>query len=271
MSDLGEKYIPLKHPKQSFAKENHVIILFFDKDAVLLAQHKDITMIILCLSLLSCSLVAISLFFFACGSANINCIFTGIGFISLGIGCSLYVSKQRDNDTKMLQLISESYWYYCYDISDGHVKCVVVEYDYPQKIKSEPVTSNLGKLENIRQIKYYQDEDGSSFVAVKKVNGASGQRFNHKMLTFRLNKQTFAQLMTERINIIKAMNLDHIAWDYQTMQWVPHHNHLWSYFRYMSQIDNVLISQKIHITWNYISYTVYTKVLPHYNKYILNP
>ena len=226
-------YVPLQHAvQQTKALENHVIILYFNEDAVFFAARElqEPKQTYVCLSLV---LIILSIIGFGLAPGTDGGIYILIAAsiaVVIAIGLIIFSVIQYNNTRKNRIDSSQSYSYYAYDISDQSIKLCIINKETKQETisndikdnKNVPSIMNWGYIGDIRGIRYNDNASQESFIQLKlkqhhKKNSKSkdDDDIMRDMLTFKFERQEFAQIMSERIQIIKETGLNNIQLMYQ--------------------------------------------------------
>lgn len=204
-------FAPLRHQNQNMAAANHVVLIYFDHDPDEYARLQNANCCtfffwLLCVGGIIGGIVAIA------QSSSSTLIIVGVGAIIGGLACGWMGKSQSDAAKKIDTKVG--YCYYCYDISDQTVKLVVVNRE-TKSITKVPPESNLGHINDIREIKYYGNGSDQSFIAMKKVNAPRKARYNKTMNRLSMGKRNFCRAFTDRINAVKNMGLNDVQLQYQ--------------------------------------------------------
>ena len=206
--DNDINYVPLRHPKQSFGLDNHVIIMYLNENyhkKIIDDQRRKARNCYTCFGT-----IFIVIGILIC----IKSVMVGIICIIIGGLITYFGRKITLNMNSNTEPIGYSYYYY--DINDQNVKFIIVSNNGNIITSEYGIKSHLGHINDIRQIKYYSNGSDISFIALKKYNANKGQRFQRDMAIF-YKKKEFCAVLTNRIRQIKDYGLNSIQLDYQKM------------------------------------------------------
>ena len=217
VNNVNGNYVPLEHSMQSSkALPNHVIILYFDEDALIFAEKESSGGSSNGYMFLGGALIIVGIIMLVLGSrAEIGLSIGGIIVVVIGIG---FVAASVRECIKRPKLdSSNAYSYYCYDLTDQCVKLCIIDKQTKSLINNNnnnQSITNWGYIANINQVSYDENASKESLIALEDVNDTD----INNMLTFKFERSEFATIMTARIVAIQTMGLNDLELKYLTMQ-----------------------------------------------------
>ena len=228
MDDFNTIYPPLQHPNQNRALDNHVMIMYYDKDVNEVNREGRYKVCKWFFYILVVIFIIIGI-----NSMVSKNYLSGIILIIISIAC-IFVAYKLNKQEKSIDS-SIGFSYYSYDITDNYLKYIIVK-DRNDIINGDKIMENLGDFSDIYKItrffkkgeRYLEKEprltgeekrDGPDYeiiVAIEKQNSLymskSLKSENHDYIGGRLTvfpnlrSDLFANVMTQRINAIKSIH-----------------------------------------------------------------
>lgn len=209
------------------ALANHIVLLGLDKHPTMMKQ----------LQFKSTTSVVCPMLGFLTGLSGVVCLSIGLIanmlFLTIGGGLLIiislipcYIGRQLSIEAREMSP-SKYYCYYCYDLSDQSIKCVIIDRE-TKEIAKIPSSSDLGYIQDIGQIEY-ESNGNKSFMTMTaatlddKNGGTTGTSNNSQLeskvdlITLEMDEKEFCTKITSKINEIKEMGLNNIEMEYEKM------------------------------------------------------